>query len=481
MTRAVGNLERFSTVRHHAGIYRCVVSTARYVTSTSPENLETTIQAALTKVILQHPALCCGIVDDDKNESSFVRLESIDLSRCIEHKPLEALVMGEHEEGLIRILETRHSETFPDVDRIPPWRLIIVQSPALKSDGGVKFDVVFAFHHAIGDGMSGVVFHRSLLSALETIATTAPPSILVNIPTSTTLSPAVENRINFKISWLFLLAQLWKQVKPRWLFPDPLPPWTSTPISAANIARYISRVKILYLPPQTVKQVLSVCRKERATLTGLLHGLAVASFSTHVPEAQSFSSSTPYSLRGLSGMSTTDEMGVQVSGLPSAYSPELVMCIRSSKTPEQLSKRIWTIARDFRAEMSVEIAKLPNDNQIGLIPYISDLKGFFTEQIGKPRESTYEVSNVGVLRQKDEGGTWNIERLCFTQSGMGTGAAVGINVASVTGGDLAVSFTWLQGDIEERLVHEVMEDVRFGLGCVSEGKDVSAGPWEVRR
>jgi hypothetical protein len=54
---------------------------------------------------------------------------------------------------------------------------------------------------------------------------------------------------------------------------------------------------------------------------------------------------------------------------------------------------------------------------------------------------------------------------------MGTGALVGINVASVVGGELVVSLTWLEGDVERVLVERVRDDLRYGLRCVGEGRD----------
>jgi hypothetical protein len=95
-----------------------------------------------------------------------VRLDFIDISRCLDYRTLTASTVEEHEQGLTEILEQRHSELWPDPSSLPPWKLIIVQSNALSSQGA-SFDVVFAFHHALVDGISGVVFHRSFLEALN--------------------------------------------------------------------------------------------------------------------------------------------------------------------------------------------------------------------------------------------------------------------------------------------------------------------------
>jgi hypothetical protein len=99
----------------------------------------------------------------------------------------------------------------------------------------------------------------------------------------------------------------------------------------------------------------------------------------------------------------------------------------------------------------------------------------FESKIGKPRGETYELSNVGSLKNEGGEGKWKIDRDIFSQSGMGTGAPVAFNIASVGGGPMSISVTWLQGDIEEKLVDELARDVEFGLKCIGEGKEVSLG------
>ncbi|TVY75561.1 putative alcohol acetyltransferase FCK4 [Lachnellula suecica] len=473
MLRPVGNIERFSTVRHNLGIYRCVANTARYTASHGPENLPSFIEAALAKVILEHPALCCGIVNEDKNDPAFVRLDTIDVSKRIEYRKLNVSTAEEHDRALAEILEQRHSELWPDTDTLPPWKMIIVESES-SSSGGTIFDAIFAFHHAIGDGLSGLVFHRSLLEALN-----GPGSdeltTKIKIPEAIDLPPAMEKSIDFKISWFFLLTQLWNELRPRWLFPDASPPWTASPCSASNIQNYKSRVKVMAIPAELVPKVLAACREQKATITGLLHGIIVTSLASHVPEALCFASGTPFSLRHLTGLSPTNAMGCQVSGHTSKYTPETISRIRSSTTPEQVTSEIWSIARDFRTSMAAELAGLPNDNQIGLLPYVSSLHNMFESKMGKPRGETYELSNVGSLQNENPEGRWKIERYFFSQSGMGTGAPVSFNVASVGGGPLGITVTWLEGDIEERLVDELARDVEYGLKCIGEGKEVSLG------
>jgi hypothetical protein len=97
---------------------------------------------------------------------------------------------------------------------------------------------------------------------------------------------------------------------------------------------------------------------------------------------------------------------------------------------------------------------------------------FLTSRVGKTPSETYELSNVGALKNELEDEKWRIQRVIFTQSGMATGPAVGFNVASVAGGPLTISVSWLEGDIDESLVDELIKDVERGLRNIAEGKEV---------
>jgi hypothetical protein len=421
-------------------------------------------------VILQHPALCHGIINEDKPDPAFVLVDSVNLDLCIEWVAASGGSAEEHEKKLKERLEKAHSERFKDVDRCPPWKLIV-----MMREEGRSFDAVFAFHHALGDGLSGMVFHRAFAEALnDDIDDDEEPNLKIKIPKQMKMNPPVEKMIDFKLSWSFFLTQIWQSVKPSWWFPTSERPWTGPPISKTNLENYQSRVEWFSIPVNQVKAILAECRRNDTTLTGLLHALTILSFSTHVPEAKSFTSTTPYSLRHLSGLSPTDDFAVQVSAFNALYNTQIISELHTLKDPSTLTAKLWNLAQRFKKDMNLELSRLPHDNMLGLIPYISDMHAFYTKKIGDDRDSTYEISNVGVLKVKSlvsvDG--WTVERVIFSQSGMGTGAGLGINVASVAGGELVVCFTWVKGDVEEGLVEKVRRDLRFGLGCVGEGKDV---------
>jgi hypothetical protein len=395
------------------------------------------------------------------------------VSKCIEYRDLDVLTAEEYDQKLTEIIEHQHRQLWPHLGRQPGWKVIVVQSKNIDSSS-TTFDVVFAFHHAIADGLSGMVFHRSMLKALGNPSENARlKDHVVTIPDSTILKPAIEKVVNFKVSWRFFLGVLWSGMKPRWLFRDPAPPWTGSICAPLPIQNYVSRVKFITIQDQLVGNMLAACREQKSTLTGLLHGLIIASLTSHVPSASGFIAITPYSLRNVTGLSNTDEMGVQVAALSSTFSSGTISAVQAAPDPHHLTEEVWKIAKTFRTQMSDEISRMPNDSLIGLIPYVTDMHKFFTSKVGKPRSETYELSNVGALKNEVENEKWRIQRVIFTQSAMATGPAVDFNVASVAAGPLTICLSWLEGDIDESLVDELIKDVERGLRSIAEGREVT--------
>jgi hypothetical protein len=65
------------------------------------------------------------------------------------------------------ILESGHNKRFPT--DLPFWRLIILSSAEVKNE----FVAPFIFHHALGDGSSGIVFHKDFSQLFWWLSSTA--------------------------------------------------------------------------------------------------------------------------------------------------------------------------------------------------------------------------------------------------------------------------------------------------------------------
>jgi hypothetical protein len=454
-------------IRHFQGVYRCIAVTANYSTSSNTCLHGLLIESALTKVILRHPVLCVGIIHEETENPAFVRLDSIDLSTCIEYRDVNASTQDEYNIALQKILERQHSQRWPALHCQTPWKVIVIQSKATPSPK-ITFDIVFAYHHALADGLSGLIFHRSLLEALNTTEIIENLDRQIAVPKDLTLPPPIEKQYRFKFSIPITLKEWWTDAKSTWLnWPGKSSFWTSTPCSVQNIQNYTSRSQIVTIEAFQLALILPACARQNATLTGLLHGIIVASLASHVPEARKLKAGPAYSLRHLANESSRDEMGVYSWGFAIPYPAKAISRIRSSKTDGELSNQIWDIARAFSASVATELDRLPKGHFIATISCLRNLHGALYAPVGKSRYETFEVSNLGAFKNGDQKEKWQIEKIVFSQSGMGVGPAVSFNVVSVVGGPLTVCATWLQGAIEERLVSLACEDIVHMLNSLS--------------
>lgn len=104
----------------------------------------------------------------------FASLPSIDLNRTItflDRSQSSAGAEGENKE-LDAILKDQHNTDFKaEYSTLPFWRLIILQSR-----GGTEFTTSFIYHHAIGDGVSGLAFPNAFRNALEAASASSLPN-----------------------------------------------------------------------------------------------------------------------------------------------------------------------------------------------------------------------------------------------------------------------------------------------------------------
>ncbi len=123
---------------------------------TDSGSLQESIVAALAQVVAKLAALRVGIADEETSKPWFVHISSIDLAQHVEWKAAES------DEDLLSLIENQNSRPWPDVRRRPPWMLVVATN---GTDDSV--DIVFACHHALGDGKSALLFHSHLLEALN--------------------------------------------------------------------------------------------------------------------------------------------------------------------------------------------------------------------------------------------------------------------------------------------------------------------------
>lgn len=441
--------------------------------------MQRVVEEAVARLILRLGGLRVGITDEDSNKACFIQVPSMDLDDFIKWNTIAVNSSAEYDQQVLQVVKCRLQQLWPNIANRPPWQLLVVQNELAGASENVVLDVIFAVHHALSDGKSTTVFHSELLRELNSPSGPTPGLTKHSLifDSRPLLAPSQEDLVRPTISWSFFLKTLWSEFAPSWAKPKAPPePWTGKLITPDPHRLHLRAVTIA---PNTVTRLIAACRAHGTTLTGILHILVLASFARQVPEevASSFSGETPISLLPWAKLPPGSDMDLTrvltdlTTGTKRVWEAAIVAGIRSrygKVTANAEEELIWPLAVTWRNEMKAKVAKLPNDDVVGLMHYITDFRQRWLSKVGKARDATWDLSNIGTIRgHSGGGGPWSIQRSLFTQPVPVAGAAVGVNVASVDGGPVNLVLSWQETVVEEVVVNGVARDLqawfdRFG-------------------
>jgi hypothetical protein len=435
---------------------------------------------------------------DVKSARSFVQ----PLKRCIEEHPhLTVIVKDKHTEkpfyeGVSNINLEDHVSIIdedeagdggasalekvlpPILDRpwpasLPPWRIVVLPLPSLPGTRAIRCFIAFAFSHAIGDGVSGLAFHRTFLSAWQR-STDRKESSSVTVPSRTLPAPFDTPR-NLPISWSFLLGPLIASYLPR-LMADFLGlraaasttnsgTWTGSPIFFEPES-FRSRVRLLEIEAPLVQNALQASRSHDARLTAAVHLLIVRALSEAVSDRNitNFVSETAVNMRGSIGASD-DAWGLFVSGYYEAH-PRV-------DAAGPVSGEMWAAASSMTKNLA-ECATRLRDQAIGLLRYAPSIRNWTLGKLGRRRDCSYDVSNLLAFDGRGGGNQCKITKMVFAQPGSVVGAALLFNIVSVKGGSLMCVVSWQAGALgvpvekETSLVDEICLSLRAGFEALGE-------------
>lgn len=489
--RPCGRLETYSTTRHHLGFYNNVGLTATYTTlSTQTKSLEQVVFTALHHVIAKHPNLSAIPREEDKSypEVYFARLPEIDLTTCVEfHTRSSPIPQGdEHDSELDQLLQSQHSRSFKgNVPRRPYWWLAITSYPSDPR----HLTASWIFHHALSDGASSPLFHSTFLEGLND--TSVSPQLNINPLVSTQrlvstpsaqLAPPLEDLHSMSMSWSFFLRAVAGSLLPGYFAPRPQGLWTGSCLAREAVSSHTTTVVI---SSETTRAFAAECRRQETSVTAALSTLlSAALFHLVDMPHDKIKIDTPISLRPF--------LDVQDKTMLNAITNHTSTFHRTPATTDQTSSKtrngflstqfLWDTARRVKSSLSHEVAKKGADNPIALLKYVKNMHEYFVGKVGGQRESTAEVSNLGVYRPFPSNSSpgdnenvtvcgkeqWKIGRMIFSQSLNHTGPMV--SLSAVTGGDgcLVLSFNWPRQPVEhaegaERELWKVPEMMKRGV------------------
>ncbi|OPB42651.1 hypothetical protein A0O28_0037710 [Trichoderma guizhouense] len=472
--RKLGDNEHFSSSRHNLGIYRCVTVSCRYSHPPSSLPLGTSISptffAALASVVKEQPMLRVGITGDDTNDAHFIHIPSIDLRDQVSVIAVPCQSVQEYEDKVAEQQGWEHDQQFKDLAVRPPWRITILRPSSDNADVIEQLkgqeDVFFAFHHSLMDGTSGRRFHEMLLAtpAYQGQQVSSEPEHVLSFPEPTSLPENQEQVVNFTLSISYTVKTLWTALGPTFLQPPKQPIWNALPVDFS--LPYKTRVKPVDISPEVLAKLLSACREHSVTITALLHSLVLTSLSSRISsptEAPAFAASTPISLRPFTSPSMDPAYVTSLRCLVAAtvhhFSPEMVSALRAPNA--DTNALIWQNAQHVKDHLDTKLKSLPHDDVSGMLKYVSDWFSFWRGRDGRPRTESWEISNIGVLKNPEaQGDVVRATRLLFTNGAMAAGAPVAVNVASVAGGKLTIGLSWHDAVLKEEVADWLTEDLR---------------------
>ncbi|KAF7345264.1 hypothetical protein MSAN_01903100 [Mycena sanguinolenta] len=403
-------MERWHCIRHRLGLDSCVVASAQYTTEDGQPLTKEILFPALRTLVEEHASLGIRLEGNETTAKIyFVQLPRVDLSSVVDFSGHDD-VQEAYESHLSRGFETQTD--------VPLWRVEVLAHNV----------VLFAVHHAVGDGMSVLAFHLNLLRALQN-GRGHDGSPVVEIPQSRRLLPPIEHSTpvwpSFTLAGSMLYDLLapasWSKMRNVWTGPpSPLTPDITT------------LVRILTFPPTDVAAFITAARAHGATLTSTVYVLAVCALSRLLADDparyKQIGGTVALSLRGVAGV------------------PDDVLCDYPS-TFHELSRATtafsWNVAKRMAATLQEQ--KRKGREMVGMLRflelpgvYLSYLKG----QLGGKREAGIRLSNLGRVQLQGTGGGWTMSRTMFAQCDVVTGDAFNINMTGDPTGALNVTLSW---------------------------------------
>jgi hypothetical protein len=468
--RPCGRLETYSTARHHLGIYKNVGFTAEYTTSDTVDvALENHVYIALRRVIAEHSNLSAILLNEDQSHPNvyFARLPEIDLRTCVEIRERKTPFAedGETDEELDELLSEQHSRDFKgELGSKPFWRLIVLTS----SSDATRFTATWMWHHALADGASALLFHESFLVGLNSVDSTSDTGHMAKSPT-VALLPPLEDLHPMPISWSYFLSAIFSSLLPSIFAKRPMKLWTgnTVPTDTTTIPRPCYRT--LVFSAETTTKLAQVSRQEKLSVTATLQCLLAASLFACLPAEQ-------YEKLKIEGpISMKRWMGVEEKQMTNAIT--MYSFLHSRPTSSPTSSRVlenfsWDEARAVKSTIMSEVAKEGHNSPIALLKYVSDMQQYLREKLGKPRDLTTEISNVGVWHRKQEmGEKWKVGRMVFSQCPSLVTGAFAVSVVTDGDGSAMLNFCWCEGALEEDMMEKVIEAIREGVEGLVGGKE----------
>ncbi|CAH0051385.1 unnamed protein product [Clonostachys solani] len=451
--RPLGKLEQVSAACHHLGFFNNVGLSAHYKLSSSSDaaDLRQLVFASVGDVIRKHRILSAIPMNEDASDTYFSPLSSIDLNQTVSFlKRSQPLGDAEGEDKVLdSILEVQHNTSFKTENgKLPFWRLIILEDPKVKSE----FTACFIYHHAIGDGVSGFVFHNAFHAALEA-ASFASSDLkaeeIILLDGDITLLPPLEE-----------LHPLPSNPNP------PAPPeailkeWTGKPIQVPCESRWES----LSVTPKASTAFFQECKEKGVSVTSSIPSIIAQVLFNALPSTEeALTCIIPVSLRPWLKIPSD----TSIAAIGTYFDAMKVQFIRADMPPH--SDSTWVRAGKVSKAINEYLGNVSPSGEpytaVSVFKNLPDLCPIFTSMIGNPRDAAFEVTNIGrftpgVGTDTERNVQWEVGKVMLSRSAVASGAAVTVSVATGGNGSMSIGFSWQNDIVEDGLIHNLIQEVK---------------------
>ncbi|KAG7006557.1 alcohol acetyltransferase protein [Physcia stellaris] len=491
--RKFGINETYQLAMYLLDQYRGTILSCRYavpshlVSIESQTQLEKAVKVAVVDIIARHPMLQVGMMDATSKTPSWIQLQSLDLTQHIKW-----LYIGEHdnfEQTVQEMFRVQLDDRFPDLSiKQPGWKITVVRQGSTPI-----MDVLLTWNHPQFDAVGAKVFHEDLLEMLNNAENgvyerTGLNGDILRLPQAPPLLPTpIESLKSLPLDLKYLAKVFWEESRPRFLDRD-VSKAAWCPIRSSP---YKTQFRAFFIDNASLIAILALCRQNKTTITGLLNGLALIAFSSHLDStvAPAFQSSTIIDHRRNIPPAPLDApwvrsdrvVGNYVTQLPHKFDTELVARIRS-KLPVDASEgrdlstdlqhELWAASAQNRLEIVRKLEAGLRNDLVGVFKWVTDWQQTMRDMAKKTRQFSWLVTNIGVLdgntssrlsTKSDDGQRWSMERAQFGLSAEIPAAAIEFGLVSVTGQGMCVSAMWPDCAVDAMFGERIMADLERWL------------------
>ncbi|KAJ5987160.1 hypothetical protein N7451_011525 [Penicillium sp. IBT 35674x] len=489
LIRPAGIYESMFKVHHDLGVFSNTIVCATYERADNMPLTPGLLYKALRRVISEHPALTTILVDQPSTKKMGstrtwqARLRHICLEDCVQFMDHVA-----EKEQFIRLLQKEHDTRFNAKDESKPlWRVVVNGST-----------ILFISHHSICDGRSGMIFHRSLLAALNKVTREQPENgsekhISNDCDVAEDdLKPglvAILKLLGMKFSiWVALVSFLPSLLIKVFLrknytffndvtFEGRLPS-KEHPVPLAE--RPVTKLERMCLSPPRLAAVLKACKKHNTSITTLVETLIhVTLVSELYPSAKIGLSYLAVDLRRFLPAEYFNVMGNYVSSHKcNHWLGNYREAGATSTANERQIALIWQLSQKAKANLDSALfthqTPLPVSNALGL------------ESIGEDDEAIaagiYNVLDVAIVKtfcvsslvesESPSSGPWQMKGVEFSVSAQKSqvGPMFYLAMASIKHGQCTINVSYEEGVLQSEVISKTLEGVERRLTMLLEAE-----------